>query len=265
MYFRRSLLATLLVFVAGLSAQSMDEGPASDEQAMAGDPAAAAMGGDDQQFFGEAGTQSIDASSVLLAQAGANQPTPMQPAQTTLRGFAETPWRSTFSEVKARLRALATAQNAVERVEILNEVRNDYILVRRNDIEYRYSFYKTPYEVKRIADHQLSMEQWDEEEAILFHVKVILPFIEASLINGKIEAIYGRRTNSTVDERTGMGAAIWSLDGGFVFQWYEPYRRRPFTRSIDFLSKELAEQIMAEYADYFDAREKSLLRDLLLR
>lgn len=219
----------------------------------------------DQLFFDEAATQSANADSLLLAQAGGAQPGPQQPAQTVLRGFAETPWRTTFTEVKTRLRALATAQNAIERVEILNEVRNEYILVRRNDIEYRYSFYKTPLEVQRIANHQLSSEEWDEQEAILFHVKVIMPFIDATLINTKLEGIYGRRTSSTVDERSGMGAAIWQLDGGFVFQWYEPYRRKPFTRSVDFLSKELAEQIMKEYADYFDAREKQLLRDLLLR
>lgn len=220
---------------------------------------------EDQLFFEEAAAQSANADSLLLAQAGGAQPGPQQPAQTVLRGFAETPWRTTYTEVKARLRALATAQNAIERVEILNEVRNEYILVRRNDIDYRYSFYKTPLEVQRIANHQLSSEEWDEQEAILFHVKVIMPFIDATLINTKLEGIYGRRTSSTVDERSGMGAAIWQLDGGFVFQWYEPYRRKPFTRSVDFLSKELAEQIMKEYADYFDAREKQLLRDLLLR
>ncbi len=217
---------------------------------------------EDQLFFEEAAAQSANADSLLLAQAGGAQPGPQQPAQTVLRGFAETPWRTTYTEVKARLRALATAQNAIERVEILNEVRNEYILVRRNDIDYRYSFYKTPLEVQRIANHQLSSEEWDEQEAILFHVKVIMPFIDATLINTKLEGIYGRRTSSTVDERSGMGAAIWQLDGGFVFQWYEPYRRKPFTRSVDFLSKELAEQIMKEYADYFDAREKQLLRDL---
>lgn len=223
------------------------------------------------EFFEEGqtgGGGALAPDNLLLAQAG--QPggpggAGGQPVTTMLRGFAETPWRTTFTEVKARLRNLATSAAAVERVEVLNEVRNEYILVKRNDILYRYSFYKTPFEVQRIANHRLTQEEWDQEEAVFFHVKVITPFIDAKLINQRLESIYGQRTSTTVDEKTQRGANVWQLDGGLVFQWYEPYREKPFTRTLDYLSREMAEQIMREYASYFDAQERILLRDMLLQ
>ncbi len=236
----------------------------------AGPQTAQTLESESGEFFEEGqtgGGGALAPDNLLLAQAGApgGAGGAGQPVATALRGFAETPWRTTFTEVKARLRNLATSAAAVERVEVLNEVRNEYILVKRNDILYRYSFYKTPFEVQRIANHRLTREEWDQEEAVFFHVKVITPFIDAKLINERLENIYGQRTSTTVDEKTQRGANVWQLDGGLVFQWYEPYRQKPFTRTLDYLSREMAEQIMREYANYFDSEERILLRDMLLQ
>jgi len=181
-------------------------------------------------------------------------------------GFAGTPWGSTFSAVKASLKNLATSSTSPERVEIMMEERNKYILVRRNDVLYRYSFYKTPLEVVNLKEqHQKTPEEYDQEEAVLFHVKVLTPFIDASQIRAKLEqAMQGPATKSTVDARM-RGAAIWETPSTLVFQWYEPYRNKAFTRTIDYLSKDLSKKIMTEYGSYFDAKERAILRDMLAR
>ncbi|MBI3396038.1 MAG: hypothetical protein HY042_09395, partial [Spirochaetia bacterium] len=49
------------------------------------------------------------------------------------------------------------------------------------------------------------------------------------------------------------------------FQWVEPYNGKPFTRTIDYLSTEMAKQILKEYEDFFDAKEKYILKYLLVK
>lgn len=181
-----------------------------------------------------------------------------------LNGFADAAWGSTYTEVRTRLKALATSATAIERVEILNEERNKFILVKRNDVMYRYSFYKTPYNVALLQNHSLSTQEHDEVEARLFHVKVSTVFIISKSVREKLAVIYGLPARSTVDEKM-QGADIWEPDGGLIFQWYEPYNGKAFTRTVDYLSLDLAKEIMTEYADYFDVREKLILQKILLQ
>ncbi len=187
-----------------------------------------------------------------------------QPGKGSLGGFAETPWKSTYDEVFNRMKALATSRAATEQVEILKADRNKSILIKRNDILYRYNFYRTPLKVVRLTDHNLTEEEYDRRPAQLFHVKVTPSFLDSSLVKKKLEDNYGPRTRSTVDD-TLFGADIWVLNGGFIFQWYEPYRGTSYTRTIDYLSSELASRIMKEYEDYFDAPEKKLLQEIIVR
>ena len=181
-----------------------------------------------------------------------------------LNGFADTPWKSTYSQVKTQFENLARSQTTTEKVEILRADRNQKIVIRRNDVIYRYSFYKTPFEVARLENHQITKEEHDQEEALLFHVKVTPIFIETSMIQKKMEGLYGPRSRTTIDPETRRGADIWTFPGGYIFVWSEPYRKTPYTRTIDYLSRELAERILKEDEDYFDAKEKQILKDLIL-
>ncbi len=202
-------------------------------------------------------------SSILLAQ---NTPdgSSALPRRSDLTGFAGTSWKSTFTQVRSHLKNLATSTTSTERVEIINMERNRSILVKRNGILYLYNFYKTPLQVQRLVNHQVTEEEYDMQEALLFHVKVTPSFIESSLIKKKLEGIYGPATRSTVKEKEHRGAAIWEMTGGFIFQWYEPYHKTAYTRTIDYMSREMAEKIMKEYEDYFDSREKQLLKEIIL-
>ncbi|PKL32874.1 MAG: hypothetical protein CVV45_10480 [Spirochaetae bacterium HGW-Spirochaetae-10] len=208
--------------------------------------------------------------SHLAAQAPETKPADMnQPAQDPggrrLAGFAETPWMSEYTQVKDRFSALSESAASVDRIEILMAVRNQYILIKRNDVLYRYNFYKTPYEVLKLTNHDLQKEQWEEAEAVLYQVKIIQPFIASDSISKKLEVAYGPRTRSTVKPETKRGADIWELEGGFIFQWYEPYNGRPYTRTIDYISDELARRILKEREEYFSAEELDLLRKMIVR
>jgi len=187
-----------------------------------------------------------------------------EPRAGGLSGFAEVPWKSKFSEVKARFKNLSAAAIPTDRIEIITEEKNKSILVRRNDVLYRYNFYRTPFEVARLANHELKEEEYEQQEAQLYHVQVTFTPIARNLIGERIEKSHGAKTKSTVSDKTLEGADVWELPGGLILQWVQPYKKLTFTRTVDFLSDELAKQIMKEYQDYFDAREKWILKNILL-
>ncbi len=247
---RRLVLFAVLFFgVLPLSAQGMDE------EEIFFDPTTPAeempAGFDD----------TAEPESFYLAQGNGQAG---QIGSSPLNGFADAQWGATYTEVRTRLKNLATSATSIERVEILNEVRNEFILVRRNDVLYRYNFYRTPYNVALLQNHQLTEEEHDQVEARLFHVKVSTVFLPSTLVKERLIAIYGRPTRSTVNDEM-QGADIYEPDGGLVFQWYEPLHKKPFTRTVDYLSQDVAQEIMAEYADYFDAKEKLILQKILLQ
>ncbi len=182
-----------------------------------------------------------------------------------LNGFAGVAWKTTYTAARTHLKNLAASADAEERVEILSEERNRYILVRRNDVLYRYNFYKTPLIIERIDNHRMTEEEYDQKEAMFYHVKVTIPLIPADRIADRLQKVYGRNTKSTVDKKKMMGADIWELEGGLLFQWTEPYRKMAFTRDLDYLSREMAATIMKEYEQYFDARERYILKKLELK
>ena len=185
-------------------------------------------------------------------------------APRRLTGFTGVAWETSFTEVKKHIKNLILNAEAGEKVEILMEKRNEYILVKRNDVLYRYNFYKTPIEIRRITEHGITREDWDEEEAKLYHVKTTMPLIDSARVKERLIKVYGRNTKSTVNDQM-VGADIYEAGPGLVFQWYEPYNKIPFTRNIDYLSLEMSKKIMKEYEMYFDARERYILKKLLIR
>ncbi len=179
-------------------------------------------------------------------------------------GLGDVTWGIAFEDARQKLVHLASAEKSEEKVEIQNILHNRYIEVKRNDTVYRYNFYKTPYNVARLRNRELSREQHEQEEALLFHVRLRTAFIRSELLKEKMEQIYGASSSSSVNDK-GYGVNSWRTGRGMIFLWYEPYQGEAFTRTIDYMSVELTEKIMAEYRDFFDAEEKLLIQNLLLR
>lgn len=201
----------------------------------------------------------------IIAQAdnpAMNQPAIAAPNRN-LNGFADTPWQTTYKAVFQKMKNLSSSEAAVEDVQIVHAEPEKSILVKRNGILYRYNFYKTPLEVVKLTEHDITKNEYQERDAILFHVKVSPPFIASELIYEKLKKNYGEKTRTTVDD-TNMGVHTWELNNGVIFQWYEPYRDQPYTRTIDYMSLEIAKTILKEYEDYFDSREKKLLQEMIL-
>ncbi len=185
--------------------------------------------------------------------------------QNQLNGFAGDNWLTPYSSILDKFKTLSKSSTTTENIQILNAQRNQYILIKRNNAEYQYNFYKTPFEVLKLENHDLKFDEYDQIEGVLFHVRIILPFIESKLLEEKIQSVYGKKTRSTFDEKTLTGADIWDLEGGYIFLWYEPLNQKTFSRRIDYLSKDLTRRILEESKDYFDSNEKSILKEIIIK
>ena len=208
--------------------------------------------------FSLSSIKSIEAQNKSQEQANSES----QKSDVSLKGFADIDWGTKFSKLREELKDLASSEDANEKTEVLNLVRNQFILVRHNDTIYRYTFYKTPYAVARLKDKELVLKEYDEEEeGEFFHVQLRFPPIEAALMKKKLEEKYGSHQGSNLDEK-GFGAVVWQLDGGFIFLWHEGYADKSFVRRVDYLSAQHAKKVAKEYEDYFTAKEKLILQNL---
>ena len=188
-----------------------------------------------------------------------------QKSDASLEGFAGIDWGTKFSKLREELKDLTSSEDAKEQVEVLNLERNKFILIRHNNIIYRYTFYKTPYAVARLKNEGLEFKDYDEEEeGKFFHVQLRIPPMEAKLMKVKLEEKYGKHQGlNNVDEK-GFGAFVWQLEGGFIFLWYEGYAGKSFARRVDYLSTQHAKKVAEEYKDYFNAQEKLILQKIKL-
>lgn len=198
-----------------------------------------------------------------------------------LDGFAEAGWGISYDLLREKFISLATDPESKEDIEILYEKKDQLLLVRRNGIEYLYRFYKTPEIVKDARSPQTqqepeldpSIESRTEyrDNGILFSVGVFFHFVESERVLEKLENRYGKPKKQSLDDKKIAGAVIWELTdrredpprGGYIVQWRENYKNKPFTRRIDYFSLNIRNMIEKEYKEFFSARETKTLRDLI--
>ncbi len=180
-----------------------------------------------------------------------------------LDGLAGANWGDAFGKVHTYLKNLAAAdfdEKKVEKIEIINIIQNQYILIKRNDIIYSYNFYKTPFTVARLDAPNLVEDEYNKNvEGKLFHVQLRLPSMETELIQQKISDKYGKVQVSYIDDK-GQGYIVWKLNKGFIYLWCESYSGKSFSRRMDYISNQFSEQIAKEYKDYFIAKEKYVIQ-----
>ncbi len=239
-----------------------------------------------------------------------------------LSGFGDTPWRSTYKDVRDKYASLSANPNSRENVKILSEVPNRLLVVKRNNVQYIYRFYREPKEVREVNEYVKgaspsssappadAVKKTEETASGLFSVGVVFSPVESGLAKKSLER-YGKPTkeylvensynilkekektvvvqkdpaapskdvlepedidldDKELENKVPM-ALIWDLGnksqeghkGGFVIQWNEPYKKKLYTKRVDYFSSELSGLITTDFKKYFSARETKILTDLL--
>ncbi|MCE9500233.1 MAG: hypothetical protein K8R21_07025 [Leptospira sp.] len=218
--------------------------------------------------------------SIVFAQ---NITTGSEPQRVLLEGLGESQWGVSYDNLREKFISMATNPDSKEKIEVVNEVKNESLLIRRNGINYLYRFYKTPdiltdaREKKAGATEPERDPKTGEEKhkgtGSLFSVGITFNYVEADLLKAKVEAKYGKPKKETLDDNKISGALFWDLSknadagsqpkGGYIVQWKDSYKKKPYSRRMDYYSIALMELINKEYKEYFSVPEMKTLRELL--
>ncbi len=219
--------------------------------------------------------------SLLFAIQSFAQEQPKSDSPTILEGLGEAEWGASYESIRDKFLNLSKNPSAGERIEVVNEVKDESLLIRRNGINYLYRFYKTPDIVKEaraknVVDTTPEIDPKTGEQkhlgaGSLFSVGVIFNYVESELLKTKIENKYGKPKKESLDDNKIGGAVIWELvitneatpKGGYIVQWKDVYRKKPFSRRMDYYSAALKDMIGKEYKEYFSAPEMKTLKELL--
>ncbi len=199
---------------------------------------------------------------------------------TSLDGFAEASWGMTFESIREKFLSMATNPEAKEKIEIVNEKKDEQLLIKRNGIFYLYRFYRTPEILKEVrpkpngspeTDPSIAGQTEYRENGILFSVGVQFNLVPSEKIKEKLEKKYGKPKKESIGDDKVSGASIWELvdkkenppRGGYAVQWREGYKRNPYTRRIDYFSATIREMIGKDYKEFFSVQETKTLRDLI--
>lgn len=197
----------------------------------------------------------------------------------SIDGFAEASWGMTFESIREKFLSMATNPESKEQIEIINEKKDEKLLIKRNGIFYLYRFYKTPELLREVrpkdnrreSDPSIDGQTEYREAGILFSVGAIFNLVPSEKIKAKLETKYGKPRKESLGDDKVSGAAIWELVdrrssppiGGFAVQWREGYKKNPYTRRIDYFSANIRDIIAKDYKDFFSVQETKTLRDLI--
>jgi hypothetical protein len=199
---------------------------------------------------------------------------------TSLDGFAEASWGMTFESSREKFLSMATNPEAKEKIEIINEKKDEQLLIKRNGIFYLYRFYRTPELLKEVRPKETGAAETDpsiagqteyRESGILFSVGTTFNLVPSEQIKDKLEKKYGKPKKESIGDDKVSGASIWelvdkkeaSIKGGYAVQWREGYKRKAYTRRIDYFSANIREMILKDYKEFFSVQETKTLRDLI--
>ncbi len=200
--------------------------------------------------------------------AGSNQ-------QAGITGFDGIAWGATYSDVKERFVALAQSKDVQEKIEIVNDIPEREILIMRKGILYRYVFYKKPLMKKDTKPAAPDMVNGTDDippgnegqqtvaAPRFFFVESIFPLVASEDLYKKLSEKYGNRTNTSINEKEPRGAYIWDLPDGLLVQWLESYEKKPYTRNLYYISKQIRDEIRKDMQDYNYQREIKILDSIL--
>jgi hypothetical protein len=176
-------------------------------------------------------------SGGLLAQDAAKADKDKKPAPISdkkgIEGYSKAKWGS----------PMATVENEVlGKISFTDDKR--VIEARDGDLSYHYGFF---YKEKIGKDNKT------EQETRLFFVNVQFPYLNTSDIAKKLEEQYGAPTGDSV--KNNSGALTWEFEKTTIILWVDQYERKPFSRKITYLSKDLTRELADYLKELFNAQE----------
>jgi len=209
-------------------------------------------------------------------------------------------WGTSFEEVLEHFRELAKNPETAIVTTILNVRPDTEILIKRDEIKYRYYFYQRPDIVLENKSKEVEAKPGAEDETFdslaeeatddipadstepvaestgeankaettdgdyprFFFMETKFSYVPSPQLLELLTKRYGSPTLEKIDKK-GIGAYVWEMDTGYIVQWVDIYDKKPFTRSLYYISKEIMKEINQDYEKYKYTREINVLRKIL--
>jgi|GEM_PF-1767704 hypothetical protein len=104
-------------------------------------------------------------------------------------GLGDTAWGNSYVSIRDEINKIRQNPDIKEKIEIVNEVKDKSLLVKRNNITYLYRFYKKP---KVLEKFNKSKEDEGKGSSSLFSVGVYFSPVESLKLKKQVEDKYGK-------------------------------------------------------------------------
>jgi hypothetical protein len=122
---------------------------------------------------------------------------------SNLNAFGDTPWGESFKSVRDKYESLARNPKSKENIQIVNEIRNKLLVVKRNNVVYIYRFYKEPREVSEVKAASGEDKKQDHKAASgLFSVGVVFSPVDSLKARDTLLQKYGNPSREYLVENS---------------------------------------------------------------
>ena len=171
-------------------------------------------------------------------------------------------WGSSYENVLDFYRDISQSEKTADTVEIINAIKDKEIIIKRDDIFYKFIFYKTPQDVIELYQKTKDvLLKSTNTKGVLFLVEVSFPSVESSFIQKKLESKYGmpiRQNNNTGES----GFVFWSSTKGEIVQLKDIYKEKEYTSKLYYIAKEYNQVIAKDLDSFFFIKERESLHQL---
>lgn len=144
-------------------------------------------------------------------------------------GLGDAAWGNSYTNIRDKIMSIRNNPDIKEKIEIVNEVKDKSLLIRRNSISYLYRFYKKP----KILEKFNKSKEDEGKSSSLFSVGVYFSPVESLKLKKQVEDKYGKATkepqaqipkdkfsksedeedsiDANADDKKIAGAYIWSF------------------------------------------------------
>ena len=204
-------------------------------------------------------------TSILTLFSGISYSQDKESNTNTLSGFDGLQWGTYYNEAKEKFRIIASGGDASDPVNIISDSPGSQFRVQRRSLVYRYEFYQKPeILVKKDTESKVDTNGKNAETGgRFFLVESRFPYVPAEELAEKISGKYGARNGGSLDDKTNRGYYLWDIDKGYIIQIIDPYKKKPFSRNIYYLSKEIIEEIRTDYPRFQYSPEIKTIMNIL--
>lgn len=94
----------------------------------------------------------------------------------------------------------------------------------------------------------------------LFYVTVSYPYLALEDIRKKIDDQYGVATGESMKDN--HGAVLWDFEKTTVILWVDQYEKKPFSRKMTYIGKEITGELNKYYQEIFSSTEIEIINKI---